>query len=103
MIGPAKDEERASHQEGVCTHGDLVERTILTVLGNDNPHLLIRVLGPVAAQAVLVESVAMTRPEDRDRLEIALVLRSRLDVAKTIARNIGRLVDVARVTIAADN
>ena len=69
------------------------------MFGNDDPTLLIRVLGPIAAQTVPVESVSINRTEDESSLHIVLVVRAQRDVAETIARKIGRLVDVVRVTI----
>jgi acetolactate synthase small subunit len=71
------------------------------VLGNDDPALLIRVLGPIAAQTVPVESVSITRTEDGRLVHIVLVLRAHRSLSETIARRIGRLVDVAQVSISA--
>jgi acetolactate synthase small subunit len=72
------------------------------VLGNDDPALLIRVLGPIAAQTVPVESVSIIRGQDGPLVHIVLVLRTRPSVSETIARKIGRLVDVAQVEVAAE-
>ncbi len=70
--------------------------------GNDDPTLLIRVLGPIAAQTVPVESVSIIRGEDGPFIRIVLVLRIPPSVSETIARKVGRLVDVARVEVAAE-
>lgn len=72
------------------------------MLGNDDPTLLIRVLGPIAAQTVPVESVSIIRGEDGPFVHIVLVLRTQRSVSETIARKVGRLVDVARVEVAAE-
>jgi acetolactate synthase small subunit len=87
----------AAPGNGARVHGDLVARSTLTVFGSDDPALLIRVLGPIAAQTVPVESVSILRTEDDPLVHIVLVLRTGRGVAETIARRIGRLVDVARV------
>ncbi len=71
------------------------------MLGSDDPTLLIRVLGPIAAQTVPVESVSIIRTDDG--VHIVLVLRTERGVAETIARKIGRLVDVAEVTLSPDD
>lgn len=63
--------------------------------------LLIRVLGPIAAQTVSIESVSITRTGD-GFLHMVFVLRTQRGVLETIARRIGRLVDVADVRIADD-
>jgi len=73
------------------------------VLGNDDPTLLIRVLGPIAAQTVPVESVSIIRGGDGPLVQIVLVLRTQRSVSETIARKIGRLIDVAQVEIAAED
>lgn len=72
------------------------------MLGNDDPSLLIRVLGPIAAQNVPVESVSIIRGGDGPLVHIVLVLRTQPRVSETIARKIGRLVDVAQVEVAAE-
>ena len=72
------------------------------MLGNDDPTLLIRVLGPIAAQTVPVESVSIIRGEDWPFMHIVLVLRTLPSVSETIARKVGRLVDVARVEVVAE-
>ena len=97
--GSDDDVSRGDPGKGECGHGDLVERPTLTVFGNDDPTLLIRVLGPIAAQTVPVDSVSINRTEDESTFHIVLVVRAQRDVAETIARKIGRLVDVVRVTI----
>ncbi len=92
---------RRNPGEGERAHGNLVKTSTLTVLGNDDPTLLIRVLGPVAAQTVPVESVSIIRRQDGPLVHIVLVLRTQPSVSETIARKIGRLVDVAQVEVAA--
>jgi hypothetical protein len=56
-------------------------------------------IGPVAAQAVPVESASIIRGEDGCLVRIVLVLRVRRSVSEAIARRIQRLVDVAEVRI----
>ena len=70
------------------------------MFGPDHPSLLIRVLGPIAAQTVPVESVSIMRGADGPLVHLVVVLRADPGVSETIARKIGRLVDVARVDIA---
>ena len=89
----------AAGRRGEPFYGNSVERSTLTVCGNDDPVLLIRVLGPVAAQAVPVESASISRGEDGGLVRIVLVLRAQRSVSKKIARRIERLVDVAEVRI----
>jgi acetolactate synthase small subunit len=88
-----------AYKRGATFHGNPVERSTLTVCGNDDPVLLIRVLGPVAAQAIPIESASISRGEDRALVRIVLVLRARRSVSEKIARRIERLVDVAEVRI----
>lgn len=76
-----------------------MKRSTLTVFGNDDPSLLIRVLGPIAAQAVPVESVSIKRGADGPLVHLVVVLCAQSRVAETIARKIGRLVDVAGVDV----